>query len=575
MIYYNSWDNKCKQPFGAAVEGDTVKFTVFSDSCTEGYLCIDDKEIKLEKNGNFFSAQVSLFKAGLKFYHFKMITNNLFTVYIGKGNDDNFSFSLEKPETRYQITVTKKMPPLPNWYTNGIIYQIFPDRFCRSGEVLNPKKNCYIYENWNQIPSYIKNSNGEIEKWDFFGGNLKGIESKLDYLKLLNVSVIYLNPIFEASSNHRYNTADFSKIDPMLGTYDDFISLVKKADEMGIKIILDGVFNHVGADSIYFNKFSNYNSKGAYNSCESEYSDWFTFEEYPDKYLDWWGVSDLPKLNTENSSVRDFIINNDDSVIKKWMKTGIGGFRLDVADELSDSFLYDLNKTAKAENENSVILGEVWEDASNKISYGVRKSYFTYPELDCVMNYPIRDNLISFFKREINAKQLKNLFMTQLENYPERNYMGNFNLISSHDVERILTVCKNISKDGYLNIFRQFVAALFIFAGVPCIYYGDEAGLEGGKDPDNRRTFPWGNENMEIYNIYKEYSDLRNSGYVLKKGSSLFENAGEDVLCLRRSRNNSSVILYLNRSTAPVSFICPFTKENIYLERFSHLHKIF
>lgn len=555
MIYYNSWDKKCKSHFGAVTKDTEVTFTVYSDNCFEAYLCIDGKELKMEKTDNAFSITYRAEKLGPILYYFRLTANNLYTIYIGKGTRENSEFSLVCPTLKHQLTVTEEMPDLPKWYTEGIMYQIFPDRFCKSGNIRQIKENCHIYDDWYEIPKYIKTKEGEIEKWDFFGGNLDGIREKLDYLKELNVSVIYLNPIFEATSNHRYNTADYTNIDPMLGTEQDFDRLVTEAESKGIKIILDGVFNHVGAESIYFNRFGDFNSFGACQGKDSPFYDWFYFKDYPKDYESWWGVMDLPKLNTENPKVREFICEN---VLKKWTAHRLGGWRLDVADELSDEFLLMINKAVKEVNPDTVVIGEVWEDASNKVAYSVQKSYFSKPELDAVMNYPFRDNMVKFLLGGCDAFYLKTAFMTQLENYPKRDFMGNFNMLSTHDIARIFTV---VNKD--MNILEQFVSALFIFPGVPCIYYGDEAGLEGGKDPDNRRTYPWGRENKDIYNIYKSYSDLRNQSNTLKSGDTLFDAIDENIFCVVRFNDENKIILYLNNSYDEKRFISTYTDNTI------------
>ena len=341
----------------------------------------------------------------------------------------------------------------------------------------------------------------------------------------------------------------------MLGTEEDFDNLILEAEKRGIKIILDGVFNHVGAESIYFDRFGTFNSNGACQSENSPYSDWFYFKDYPVDYESWWGVMDLPKLNTENPNVRNYICEN---VLKKWTKHGLGGWRLDVADELSDECLSMINKAVKEVNEDTVVIGEVWEDASNKVAYSVQKSYFSKPELDAVMNYPFRDNMVKFLLGDCDAFYLKNTFMTQMENYPKRNFMGNFNMLSTHDIARIFSV---VNKD--MSILEQFVSSLFIFPGVPCIYYGDEAGLEGGKDPDNRRTYPWGRENKDIYNIYKRYSDLRANSSVLKNGETLFDAVDENIFSVIRQKDNNKIILYLNNSTSEKNFISSHTNESI------------
>ena len=447
MIYFNSRDTECKKPFGAVKTGTEVYFSVKSDSLEYAFLIANDKKHKMNSCEGGFEITISFETPELVFYCFELHTCNGLTVYAGKGSMGRAYFSLDVPE-RYQLTVYRQDTKVPEWYSQGIVYQIFPDRFNIGGEVIRAKKDAHYYNNTDEIPHYIKNGNN-IEKWDFYGGNLRGICEKLSYLKELGVTCIYLNPIFEARSNHRYDTGNYLKIDPMLGSEEDFERLIADAGRLGIKIILDGVFNHTGADSIYFNRFGSYDSVGAYQSCESPYYSWYTFTQYPEKYAGWWGVDDLPCTNKNVESFREFLITGENSVINKWTSKGIGGWRLDVADELSDELLLMINRAVKNKNPNAVVIGEVWEDASNKIAYNTRKKYFTEPELDCVMNYPFRDNLISFIKGDISASVLANTFTELMENYPRYAFYGNLNSLGTHDVERIATVAKEISGEHY------------------------------------------------------------------------------------------------------------------------------
>lgn len=400
----------------------------------------------------------------------------------------------------------------PNWLKNGVMYQIFPDRFARSSSYISPNQNKehILREDWGGQPNHLPDSAGIVQNNDFFGGNLRGILEKLPYLSELGVTVLYLNPIFEAYSNHRYDTADYMKIDPLLGTEEDFTTLCREAFSYGIRIILDGVFNHTGSDSLYFNKKGRYPTIGAYQSKESPYYSWFKFSEWPDQYESWWGVDTLPSVDETNPSYLAYILQNEDSVIRHWLRCGASGFRLDVVDELPDLFLDELRQVVKSENQDAAIIGEVWEDASTKISYGQRRRYLDGSQLDSVMNYPLRKSIIRFIKEDQNAHELAATIEGLWRNYPETVFYGLMNFLGTHDTPRILTV---FSEDVDQTQARQrLFCALILWAllpGIPSIYYGDELGMTGGKDPFNRRCFIPEDQDPIIFRHYKRLLNFR------------------------------------------------------------------
>ncbi|MGI5882167.1 MAG: bifunctional glycogen debranching protein GlgX/4-alpha-glucanotransferase [Dethiobacteria bacterium] len=430
----------------------------------------------------------------------------------------------------YQITIYREGFRTPTWLKEAVIYQIFPDRFYNGlgdGKVLNPKKESLIHSHWENTPVYIRDPSGRVIRWDFFGGNLEGIRKKLPYLKNLGVSLLYFNPVFESPSNHRYDTADYHKIDPMLGTDEQFAQLCKEAAGLGIYIILDGVFSHTGSDSIYFNKEGNYPGIGAFQSPDSPYYGWYRFLEYPHRYDCWWGIDTLPNVNELNLSYMNLIIYGENSVLKKWLAAGIKGWRLDVADELPGEFLKKLHEKMKELDSESVLIGEVWEDASNKISYGERREYFLGDELDGVTNYPLRSIILNFALGHLDAEQVEQSLMGIFENYPLQSFYSTMNLLGNHDVPRLLTVLQDGLPQGIsreekerLKFKRLQLVTLWqlTFPGVPCIYYGDEAGLEGGKDPSNRGTYPWGREDKDLLDWYRTLIALRNHYDVLRSG---------------------------------------------------------
>ncbi len=482
-----------------------------------------------------------------------------------------YSENTSKP---HQITVYRENVSTPNWFKESIVYQIFVDRFyngCEDGAILNPKKKSLIHGHWDDTPFYIRDENSKVIRWNFFGGNLLGIIKKLPYLKELGITTIYFNPIFEAPSNHKYDTADYKNIDAMFGDNEIFETLCQIAKGMGISIILDGVFSHTGNDSIYFNKKGKYPQLGAYQSPESPYYSWYRFREYPHKYECWWDAEELPNVNEMEPTYQDFIIHNEDSVIKTWMKKGAKGWRLDVADELPSPFLKMFNKTMKKQDPDSILIGEVWEDASNKVSYGERRKYFLGDELDSVTNYPFRDILLKFALGETDAKDTHLALMNLYENYPIHHFYSTLNLLGSHDVPRILTLLreKAIPRLKLLSLFQM------TFPGVPCIYYGDEVGMEGGEDPYCRGTYPWGRENLELLTWYKKIISLRNQYDMLRTGEWLPLFAEDDVYgyirrisqgrdVFHQPKNNGLAVVLLNRSiNREVSFRVDLSKYDL------------
>ena len=579
FIKYNSWDTNFKAPFGAlktcekaTINVEASKFDIYSikliiqkEDENLNPVLVREVELQLSEDlGNVkkYSAEILPLEEPAVYYYFFEVRLNLHgedkTLFYGKDHNNGMICEYDsKYINKYQLTVYEDYK-VPSWFKEGVLYHVFVDRFNngnRNGKVDGIKKNSFLYGNWDDDPMYIKKQNGDIARWDFYGGNLKGIINKLGYLKKLGVTIIYLSPVFEAASNHKYDTGNYKKIDPMFGDEKTFKELIDKAAEKGISIVLDGVFSHVGEDSIYFNKYNNYDSVGAYQSEESPYRSWFNFGEDKDDYQAWWGIKALPNTNELEPSFMDYIIYDEDSVVNKWMKMGVKGWRLDVVDELPTKFVKELKKEVRKNDDESILIGEVWEDASNKISYSERRTYLLGDQLDSVLGYPFRDNLVSFLNGEIASWQLNDFFMTIKENYPEEAFKSNLNLLSSHDIERVKTALKSDKELLKLAILTQMS-----FEGVPYIYYGDEAGLEGGKDPENRKTYPWKNEDMEIMDFYRHCSQFRNRNKVLTYGNTYFIYTGNDdvfaytryddeyegiLVVLNRSENNQSVSLAL------------------------------
>ena len=566
---HNSQHLNYRKPFGALEEGTEVTITIDTQVCEEVFIEIvhfggfceriamePSKKTELHREDKnkiiSYSTKILLQDAGIVNYYF--ILNNKGKTYYYGNNKEKFGgeglLSGESPNP-YQITVYKPFK-VPAWYKEGIIYQIFVDRFANGnedGHIDNPKKNSFLYGSWEDEPMYIKNSQGEIERWDFYGGNLKGIIEKLNYIKSLGVTCIYLNPIFEAASNHKYDAADYKNIDPMFGDDETFKELCSKAEELNMKVVLDGVFSHTGADSIYFNKYGNYPSLGAYQSMDSPYYSWYQFRNYPEEYKCWWGFKNHPDVNELNKDYMNFIINDEDSVSSKWMSLGAAGWRLDVADELPDEFIKVLKKKMKKLREDSVLIGEVWEDASNKISYDVKREYFLGEELDSVTNYPFKDAILGFLRGEHKAEDIKKRLMSLYENYPKEAFYSSMNVLGTHDTERMYTALSSRGEMEGKELLKLAVAFQMTFPGVPLIYYGDEAGLKGGKDPKNRAPYPWGREDHQILDLYKKLTAIRAKEDVFKKGDLNFYSLDDDILAYERKYAQDTAFILLNRST--------------------------
>ena len=424
----------------------------------------------------------------------------------------------------FQILVTEDGALPDRAFENANMYHIFVDRFCKSGK--SPRRfDARYVDDWdNGLPEYTEYPGENMPNNTFFGGDLYGITEKLGYLKELGVDIIYLSPIFKAFSNHKYDPGDYDKVDECFGGETAFTELCKKAHDLDMKIILDGVFDHTGDDSVYFNKYGKYGSVGAYNSENSPYRGWYRFRSFPDDYECWWNVKCLPQLDTRNKDVLEFF-TGEDGIIRKYLRLGADGWRLDVADELSDELLDGIKAAAEAEKPGSIIIGEVWEDASNKIAYGKRRRYFPSRQLDSVMNYPIKVAAIDYVKNG-SAEGFAEVFTTIKRHYPEYVLPYLMNFLGTHDTERILTVLgadpagdlpgsvlarKRMSKTQYAEAKKKFYLAFSLLCFLPgtvSVYYGDEAGMQGYRDPFNRMPFPWGREDKAV--IKKVSSLLKN-----------------------------------------------------------------
>lgn len=465
------------------------------------------------------------------------------------------------PPPPFQLTVYDEAFTTPVWAKGANLYQIFPDRFAgdKSGTFergveyhRSRGRNILVHQDWNEEVLYEAPEGMEhYEPCDYYGGTLLGIIDSLDDLRDMGVTALYLNPIVEAASNHRYNTGDYLRVDPILGTEEDFDLLAREARERGIRLILDGVYSHTGDDSVYFNKYGRYDSLGAYQSQESPYYKWYQFTEYPDQYKSWWGFTTLPEVDEMQPEWMDFVIEGETGVLATWLSRGANGFRLDVADELPDETIEKIRAKIKHVSQDNFLLGEVWEDATTKQSYGKHRTYALGRGLDSVMNYPFAAEVTNFLQGKSNAARLKQFLVGQSQNYPKDMYYCLMNLLSSHDIARIRTVLGtkidphpltreqqahfivSDEQDAYGAKLQKIAAGLqFTLPGMPCIYYGDETGMHGLLDPFNRQ--PYQARDLEMKEYYKKLALLRRGTDALKTGNCVFYEQGEDVLGVLR-----------------------------------------
>ena len=584
MPIFNSRKEKHKSPFGAVTCGTRVRFFVAAEEeftacslCYHREFANKKSERKLRPcPGGFRGVYTAPAEGELVWYTFRLTRNDGSVVYLGKNGCGGAD------RTPWQMTVYEDTPT-PQWFGDGVTYQIFPDRFYRTAlprvEGLLGERRAHV--GWNEAP--VIGPDPETGRWnsDFFGGNLKGIISKLDYLVSLHVKTLYLNPIFEAASNHRYDTADYCAIDPLLGTEEDFAQLCREAKKRGIRVMLDGVFNHTGDDSRYFNRAGYYDTVGAYQSEDSSYYPWYNFTEWPEEYDGWWGIKTLPAVNETNPDYWEFIITGEDSVIRRWLRLGASAWRLDVADELPDDFIVDIRRVMEEENPDAYLLGEVWEDGSNKIAYAKRRRYLLGRETHGLMNYPLRTALLHYL-RGGRAEDFREAMETVRENYPKPAFYGGLNILGTHDTPRILTA---LGEDGIpatreargahrltlerwgLAMARLKMAAILLFAfpGSPTIYYGDEAGMEGFEDPMNRRTFPWGRENKELQRLFKALGALREERPSLRQGDIHYIGAEGAILVFERMLDGERTVVALNAGEVEqeisLPWDAPFAKE--------------
>ena len=579
---FNSRDLQYKQPYGAVPCGTSVTLSLRPSAeerftaCTlviTGEFAGTRAEIPFalsttEEGTPLFSGSFTASgEPELMWYCFRFTRENGEIVWMGKNG-----YCKDGEAVAWQQTVYDTTHVTPEWFGKGVTYQIFPDRFRRTSipDPAGMTGDRWVHQDWNELMEYLPDENGIIHNRDFFGGSLKGIEEKLGYLKSMGVTTLYLCPIFEADSNHRYNTGDYEKIDPMLGDEEDFRRLCEKAHELGMRVMLDGVFNHTGNNSRYFNALGQYPTLGAAQSMESPYYDWYHFHTWPSTYDSWWGIHTLPAVNESHPAYIDYIIENKDSVIRRWLRAGADAWRLDVADELPDEFIARIRTAMMEEKKDSFLLGEVWEDGSNKIAYSRRRQYLLGHETHSLMNYPFRVSAMDYL-RGGDARHFVDAMESIRENYPPDAFYSCMNMLGTHDNPRILTMLGTFPKpapetrteraeyrmtpEEYhrgARLLQTGAILLYAFPGSPTIYYGDEAGMEGYEDPFNRGTFPWGREDRMLQRRFSLLGSLRNNRVSLQKGSLRWVLAEDHVLAFARDYEGETTVAVTNAGDEPM-----------------------
>ena len=562
-------DARCKSPFGAVTTFAAVDFTLyprehtvtgctllthheFSDRWTETELLPGTDEAGEHIfSGTFFAPS----QPELIWYHFRLHWADGGVSCYGRGG-----FQAWDKVTPWQLTVYDGRAETPGWFGRGVTYQIFPDRFfrakARSADGLIGHRT--LHESWDEAPLRGPNERGDYCE-DFFGGDLAGITEKLDYLASLHVATLYLNPIFEAASNHRYDTADYETIDPLLGDENDFRTLCAEAKKRGIRIMLDGVFNHTGAKSRYFNADGFYPTPGAAQGPASPYYPWYRFHPFPTDYDAWWGIKNLPAVNELDESYVNYIVTGENSVIRRWLRAGASAWRLDVADELPDEFLADIRAVMRRDFPDAYLLGEVWEDGTTKVAYSKRRRYLLGGELHSLMNYPFRTALLSYLKGTTGAETFRDAMETLRENYPAPAFYGAMNFLSTHDTPRLLSVLgcgrqpdradyrlSPAERERGTALLKLAAAVLYAFPGSPTVYYGDEAGMEGFEDPFNRGTYPWGREDAALLDYFRTLGALRAARASLQSGGIQYLLAEGRALCFERRAGDEVTLCAVN-----------------------------
>lgn len=608
-LFYNSRDEQYKKPWGAVTAGSEVMFTLETKANDlekanlvltrqkitgqqDDIVNLDKQVYAMEKTAvspdgarDYWAVNIKFDDKNVYTYYFEAIDGNDTVLYtnntdpiptpnnrINGVNGIGEALRLadegvtEKDISYYRLTVYDSSFSVPDWSKDIVYYFIFPDRFKNGDKSNDPKvgvrkfygnKDIVFHQNWLDKPytkdSGVKNFEGGN---DFFGGDIAGVIQKLDYLKDLGINTIYMTPLFQSPSNHKYDTADFKKIDEAFGTNETYKQLLDEAHKKGIRVIFDASLNHSGADSLYMDRYGKYHSHGAFEKerirKDSPYYDWYIFDEKftnPDQAYAQWANPTLAVFNKSSESYKNFAYKGKDSITQFWMKYGIDGWRMDVVPYVPDDFWREWHKTVKSINPDSFTVAEVWWDTSK---------YYLGDMFDSGMNYVFRQAVFDYVDGK-DARKALNLFEMLRENYPAPAFYSTMNLLSSHDAPRA------IFHFGYkddavpqqeIQIAKnKLLLATFIqmtYPGAPAIYYGDEVGVTGGEDPGCRATYPWkeegGNFDENLLSRFKELIKLRNDNAVLRRGTVQPVYVDDNIIILARQYEGVTALVATNNS---------------------------
>lgn len=531
---------------------------------------IEDVKLILEFDNNQREINMTYFDKDDTNAYFKtetfIETNAIYHYYFTfKANGQYMSL---KNNEKFKLSVNFDVP---DWAKGKVMYHIFLDRFNRGSQTkLKPMPKRHIHTSWNE-EMQIGPDNEGIWNNDFYGGDLKGIENKLDYLKELGVDIIYISPVVKSQSNHRYDTADYEMVDPYAGTNEDLKNLCDKAHELDIKVILDAVFNHTGNDSKYFNEFGTYGNLGAYQSKDSIYSNFYRKHEENGqiKYEYWWGMKNLPECDGYSKEWIDYI-TGENGIIDKWFDLGIDGLRLDVADELNDEFIKKIRTAVKRNKQDGFILGEVWKNPMR-----MNRGYISSGRaMDSVMDYLLIDALLRYFKYSDKDK-LNQILNEILIEYPDDTIKTLMNFTSTHDITRAINLmatdefqkhgewawnlnndnydwCKNyhLSKEDYNNGKKRlapYIFTLTFFPGILSIFYGDEIGMQGMGNLSNRKPYPKENHDKEVFAIFKTAGNIRKIETFLRDADIKIKEINDNYFSFERYDKNNKMLITVSR----------------------------
>ena len=581
MLYHDSYDAEYRDPIGPVPAGASVTIRFLCDEAEHVTLRTwDGGEARYpmqQTREHLFESTILVPEKPMLFWYDFIIHR--------PGGDTRYGTSYDQlggvgacydgQPSSYQITVYDPAYQTPEFLRHAVVYQIFPDRFFRDEKAGHPGRSrklkvshpeAVFHKKWDEAPFLDPDPvTGDNRALDFFGGTLRGITEKLDELQELGVTVLYLNPIFRARTNHRYDTGDYAEIDPILGDRKAFDGLIRAAKARGMRVMLDGVFSHTGSDSRYFNREGRYGEGGAYRDPNSPYRCWYDFgPQYKGGYRSWWGFETLPEVNEETPSYVEFI-TGPGGVIDTWLRRGAAGFRLDVADELPDEFIEKVRAAVKRVSPEKFLLGEVWEDATTKFGFNKRRTYLLGKGLDSVMNYPFKNAVLDFVKGK-PAEQAMTEILTICEHYPAPAMDTALNFLSTHDTERALTVIADepangrgrawqsgrcVTGDAYeegLLRLRMAYAIIYTLPGVPCLYYGDEIAMQGYRDPFNRAFFRWDAHEQRLRPVLAQLAQLRHTCEAFRTGQLRVLRAEDGILHYQRVGKVETAEIIVNRT---------------------------